>query len=170
EPEATEACTLESAPGEISSSSPVVESVSALSTRKRAGDACITEEPWHSLVVSLTELIHGESNVTFPSPLPNMSPSHVHLFEHAVDSLKKYQEQGPAHDVTLLKDVQVTMSCVLNAMRANTQDYFDKGQHSELFDEAFSLRVIEGLDSHPSIAITQEYKDCLTKREDALRI
>ncbi|KAF9092399.1 hypothetical protein BGX27_001801, partial [Mortierella sp. AM989] len=146
------------------SSSPVTESVSAQSRRKRARDACITEEPWHSLVVSLTKLINGESNVTFPSPLPNMSPSHVHLFEHAVDSLKKYQEQGSAHDVTLLKDVQVAMSCVLNTMCANTQEYFDKVQHPGLFRVAFSLSVIEGFDSHPSVAIAQEYEDCITNR------
>ncbi|ORZ27812.1 hypothetical protein BCR41DRAFT_383520 [Lobosporangium transversale] len=92
-----------------------------------------------------------------------MSPSHVHLFEHAVDSLKRYQEQGSAHDVTLLKDAQVAMSCVLNTMSANTQDYFDKVQHPELFEEAFSLSVIDGFDSHPSIAIAQEYEDRLSK-------
>jgi hypothetical protein len=33
-----------------------------------------------------------------------MSPTHTHLFEHAVDSLKKYQAQGVDRDVTLLKD------------------------------------------------------------------
>ncbi|KAF9318827.1 hypothetical protein BG006_003124, partial [Podila minutissima] len=64
------------------------------SARKRARAVYTTEDPWRSLISSLTKLIHGENNVTFPAALPCMSPTHMHLFEHAVDSLKKYQAQG----------------------------------------------------------------------------
>ncbi|KAF9385135.1 hypothetical protein BGX21_001137 [Mortierella sp. AD011] len=77
------------------------------SRRKRARISYTTEEPWRSLISSLSKLIQGESNVTFPAALPCMSPKHTHLFEHAVDSLKKYQAQTVDRDATLLKDAQI---------------------------------------------------------------
>lgn len=55
------------------------------------------------------------------------------------------------------------MSCVLNTMSANAQEYFASAQHQELLDQACSLSVIEGFDNHPSTAIAQEYVDCLAK-------
>ena len=55
------------------------------------------------------------------------------------------------------------MSCVLNTMSANAQEYFASAQHQELLDQACSLSVIEGFDNHPSTAIAQEYVDCLVK-------
>ncbi|KAF9203139.1 hypothetical protein BGZ59_001795 [Podila verticillata] len=144
----------------------VAASISITSThsaRKKARAAYTTEDPWCSLISSLTKLIHGENNVTFPVALLCMSPTHTHLFEHAVESLKKYQAQGVDRDVTLLKDAQVAMSCVLNTMSANAQEYFASAQRQELLDQACSLSVIEGFDNHPSTAIAQEYVDCLAK-------
>ncbi|GJJ77246.1 hypothetical protein EMPS_09605 [Entomortierella parvispora] len=148
-----------------------VNTTSSLGIKKKARASYTTEDPWRSLVSSLIKLINGESDVTFPMALPCMSPNHTQLFEHAVDSLKKFQAQEIKNrDITLLKDAQVAMSCVLNTMSANVQDFLVESQHQQLLDQAYSLSVIEGFDNHPSIAIAQEYVECLVKHGvDGLR-
>ncbi|KAF9428994.1 hypothetical protein BGZ76_001970 [Entomortierella beljakovae] len=68
-----------------------------------------TEEPWHSLTHSLMEVFNGQKNVSFPELPPDMPSSHSLLFDHAVNSLKQYQDQGPKQkdkDVVLVKDAQ----------------------------------------------------------------
>ncbi|KAF9577831.1 hypothetical protein BGW38_006712, partial [Lunasporangiospora selenospora] len=90
--------------------------------RKRVRTAYTTEEPWCSLISSLTKLIHGETNVTFPVAMPHMSTAHTQLFEHAVDSLKKYQAQGCNQDVILLKDAHKYLECEVLLPAAKMRD------------------------------------------------
>ncbi|KAG0224885.1 hypothetical protein BGW42_004815 [Actinomortierella wolfii] len=65
EREATEA-NLES-DRDVSSTPPVSEPAPTLSSRKRIREPCITEEPWHSLIVSLTKLHESSARHTFIS-------------------------------------------------------------------------------------------------------
>ncbi|KAF9120111.1 hypothetical protein BGX30_003356 [Mortierella sp. GBA39] len=51
--------------------------------------------------------VNGKKDVSFPGQLPDMLPVHTLLFDHAVESLKEYQRQGPQEkDIILVKDAQ----------------------------------------------------------------
>ncbi|KAF9117519.1 hypothetical protein BGW39_002097 [Mortierella sp. 14UC] len=66
-----------------------------------------TEEPWHSLMISLIKIVNGQSNVSFPEAPTDMKYIHGQLFRHAVSLLEEYQAQCSADkDTTLIKDAQ----------------------------------------------------------------
>ncbi|KAF9173681.1 hypothetical protein BGX21_003516 [Mortierella sp. AD011] len=121
---------------------------------------CSTEEPWHSLTHSLMEVFNGQKNVSFPEPPPDMPSSHSLLFDHAVDSLKQYRDQGPKQkdkDIVLVKDAQVAMSCCLNVMSDRACKHFENHDKDGLLDAARTSSVIEGFELHECANIAKRY-------------
>ncbi|KAI8594461.1 hypothetical protein EDD21DRAFT_393586 [Dissophora ornata] len=97
--------------------SPSSLSSSSSPTAKKKRARYCTEEPWHSLMISLIKIVNGQSNVSFPESPTDMKYIHGQLFRHAVLLLEEYQAQCSADkDMTLIKDAQVVMSCLLNTM------------------------------------------------------
>ncbi|KAG0004806.1 hypothetical protein BGZ79_008051 [Entomortierella chlamydospora] len=125
-----------------------------------------TEEPWHSLTHSLMEVFNGQKNVSFPEPPPDMPSSHSLLFDHAVDSLKQYRDQGPKQkdkDIVLVKDAQVAMSCCLNVMSDRACKHFENHDKDGLLDAARTSSVIEGFELHECTNIAKRYTPFLAE-------
>ncbi|KAI8599502.1 hypothetical protein EDD21DRAFT_379697 [Dissophora ornata] len=125
-----------------------------------------TEEPWHALTCSLMEVINGQKDVSFPEPPPDMLHSHSLLFDHAVSSLKRYQDQGPKQkdkDIVLIKDAQVAMSCCLNVMSDRACEHFENQDEDGLLDAARTLSVIKGFELHECSDITMRYSTFLAE-------
>ncbi|KAG0220485.1 hypothetical protein BGW41_007918, partial [Actinomortierella wolfii] len=143
---------------ETSSSTPTA-------VKRRKKHLHITEEPWRSLTISLMDMVNGKKGVMFPSRLPDMLPEHGLLFDHAVESLKEYQNQEVQDkDTILLKDAQVAMSCVLNTMSKRACQHFEDQHEESLVKTARSLSVIQGFEEHACTAITQRYSSILAEK------
>ncbi|KAF8950331.1 hypothetical protein BGZ46_004597, partial [Entomortierella lignicola] len=72
-----------------------------------------------------------------------------------------YQDQTPAgRDPLLIKDAQVSMSCLLNTISASATKYFQK-HDSKLLDDARQLSHMPDFTNHPSSAILRGYRDFL---------
>ncbi|KAG0203005.1 hypothetical protein BGX31_003487 [Mortierella sp. GBA43] len=111
----------------------------------------------------LTELVNGVKQVTFPMPLPSMSSTHRLLFSHAVKCLREYQDQDVrSKDITLLKDAQVSMSCVVNTMSQRVNDYFKEISKEDLIGKATALCTIGEFEEHPSLQYLPKYAGTLS--------
>ncbi|KAF9427678.1 hypothetical protein BGZ76_002231 [Entomortierella beljakovae] len=79
----------------------------------------------------------------------------------AVAIVAIYQGQTPAgRDPLLIKDAQVSMSCLLNTISASATKYFQK-HDSKLLDDARQLSHMPDFTNHPSSAILRGYRDFL---------
>ncbi|KAG0307107.1 hypothetical protein BGZ98_001046 [Dissophora globulifera] len=114
----------------------VTSSTKSRSATKKKQVVYTTEEPWHSLTISLTRI-----------------------------SLQEYQAQSPQEkDIILVKDAQVAMSCVLNTMSRRVCDHFDMCDDLDLVKKARSLTLIADLEKHPSASYMQRYVDTLAEK------
>ncbi|KAG0227482.1 hypothetical protein BGW41_003807 [Actinomortierella wolfii] len=110
----------------------------------------------------LSQKVNGERQVTFPTPLPSMSSSHCLLFNHAASCLREYQDQdAKCKDITLLKDAQVSMSCVVNTMSQRVIDYFEEMSEEDLIGNATDLCTISKFDEHPCLQHLAKYAETL---------
>ncbi|KAF8926572.1 hypothetical protein BGZ47_002656 [Haplosporangium gracile] len=140
-------------------------STPTLTINKLRKNLCATEEPWHSLTISLIDMVNGKKDVSFPEQLPDMLPVHALLFDHAVESLKEYQNQGHQEkDIILVKDAQVAMSCVLNTMSKRACQHFEELKEEDLVETAKSLSVIDGFEKHECTIITRKYSSILVEK------
>lgn len=121
---------------------------SSHNARKRARAVYTTEDPWRSLISSLTKLVSSCGFDARIFELPRI------LY---VDVLTLAAVQiGPRR-----KQCHFPGGFALH--EPNAQEYFASSQHQELLDQACSLSVIEGFDNYTSTAIAQEYVDCLAR-------
>ncbi|KAF9091845.1 hypothetical protein BGX27_001955 [Mortierella sp. AM989] len=119
---------------------------------------CATEEPWNALTRSLTRVINCEKGVKFPQKLSSMDPLRAELFDHAVNMLKEYQGQSEQQkDISVVKDAQVAMSCVLNTLSKRACDHFDNYNNGSILEEAKELSLVEGFTEHPCQRIMKNY-------------
>ncbi|KAF9124442.1 hypothetical protein BGX30_000952 [Mortierella sp. GBA39] len=78
-----------------------------LQSGKHKMNACTTEEPWRSLTFALMDIVNGKNVAAFPEPVLGMNREHALLSDHAVTSLKHYQDQDVQDkNVMLVKDAQ----------------------------------------------------------------
>ncbi|ORY94351.1 hypothetical protein BCR41DRAFT_242503 [Lobosporangium transversale] len=117
------------------------------SPTKRRKAMCATEEPWSSLTKSLMKI-----------KSPSMNPLHAELFDHSVNMLKEYQGQSEQQkDITVVKDAQVAMSCVLNTLSKRACDHFDNYNNGSVLEEAIEQSLIEGFTEHPCQQVLKNY-------------
>ncbi|KAF9186979.1 hypothetical protein BGZ50_002196 [Haplosporangium sp. Z 11] len=86
---------LDEAAESSSSLSPSSSTSPTPAKKKKRAQYC-TEEPWRSLMMSLIQILNGQSNVSFPAAVSNMKYIRRELFTHAVTLLEQYQKQENA--------------------------------------------------------------------------
>ncbi|KAG9072242.1 hypothetical protein KI688_000011 [Linnemannia hyalina] len=80
--------------------------------------------------------IINAQNVQLPAASPDMPDLQELLFDHAVDMLKRYQQQKDKEkDATLVKDAQVAMSRVLNTMSPRAVQHFTRKKEDQPYSE-----------------------------------
>ncbi|KAF8926598.1 hypothetical protein BGZ47_002645, partial [Haplosporangium gracile] len=123
-----------------------------------------TDEPWRSLAFALMDIVNEKSLVSFPDLVPGMIHEHAVLLDHAVTSLKQYQDQDvKGKKIELVKDAQVAMSCVFNTMLERACRHFEEFQEKELVETAKLSSIIEGFDQHECSAILKKYAPILAE-------
>ncbi|GJJ76485.1 hypothetical protein EMPS_08844 [Entomortierella parvispora] len=131
------------------------------STKRPRSPSVTTVEPWHTLAVALVAMVNGATNAPLPSATPAMSESHSHLFHHTIELLQKYQGQTPSErDILLIKDAQVSMSCLLNTISSSATTYFDQNNR-QLLHDARQMSHMPNFTEHPSSSILREYCEFL---------
>ncbi|KAG9065521.1 hypothetical protein KI688_001809 [Linnemannia hyalina] len=128
------------------------------STGKHKMNACTAEEPWRPLTFAFMDIMDGKDVAAFPEPVPGMNRERALLFDHAVTSLKQYQDQDVQDkNVVLVKDAQVAMSFIFNTMSERACHHFEKFQEKELVETAKASSVIDGFDQHMCSTILKKY-------------
>ncbi|KAF9974269.1 hypothetical protein BGZ65_008820, partial [Modicella reniformis] len=145
-----------------SSSTPQVASPSGSAQKgKSKKKTTRTEEPWHSLMICLNEIVNGAVSVTFPTPPAGMNGTHLLLFNHAVQCIDTYLKQDQQKkDPTLLKDAQVSMSCVLNTLSSGVCTYMGDID-GELVSKAKEQAHLDGFEKHLALNYLVKYSDIL---------
>ncbi|KAF9357273.1 hypothetical protein BGX34_009451 [Mortierella sp. NVP85] len=144
-----------------SSTSQVVSPSGSAQKGKSKKKAARTEEPWHSLMICLNEIVNGAVSVTFPTPPAGMNGTHLLLFNHAVQCIDTYLKQDqPKKDLTLLKDAQVSMSCVLNTLSSGVCTYMGDTD-GELVSKAREQAHLDGFEKHLALNYLVRYSDVL---------
>ncbi|KAF8924956.1 hypothetical protein BGZ47_003557, partial [Haplosporangium gracile] len=126
------------------------------SIKTKKGPLYATSELWHSLTIALMEVVNGKKNVAFLAQEPSMPSLHARLFDHAVESLKEYHSQEPQRkDITLVKDSQVSMSCVLNTMSDRVCEH--SANDTTVIEKALELSQIPYFEDHSCSEILKKY-------------
>ncbi|KAG0278379.1 hypothetical protein BGZ96_002406 [Linnemannia gamsii] len=132
-------------------SPPPSTSAPTFSTGKHKKGVCTTEEPWRSLMIALMDIVNGKNVASLPERVLGMNREHVLLFDHAVISLKQYQDQDVKdRNVVLVKDAQTVQKLEVKLIidrGAILQRYSDQERlpaSVEVEDKVLQILIIIG--------------------------
>ncbi|KAF9899037.1 hypothetical protein EC991_009744, partial [Linnemannia zychae] len=120
-----------------------------------------TTEPWRSLVFHLVDTVNEKvlPRILTTACSSSLSTNHSVLYQHSVDKINTYNDQGSkAKDILLLKQAQESMSCCLNTMSERTCVDFQAMGQSGLIDAAKKFATMPGFEDHPCNAILEKYQ------------
>ncbi|KAF9578511.1 hypothetical protein BGW38_005648 [Lunasporangiospora selenospora] len=119
-------------------------------------------------MVSLIKLVNGSDDVSYPEAPADICHVHRILYEHAVSLLNEYQQQSNSErDITLVKDAQVVMSCLLKTMSPRIVQHCITVNDEELISKAVSHATIPGFDEHPCLEFLRKYQHVLEEHDVA---
>ncbi|KAG0226732.1 hypothetical protein BGW42_003456 [Actinomortierella wolfii] len=148
---------------------------SEIDTSSASGSTSYTvaqpSEPSHSVSLSKEpsakrRKINGCSDISFLEAPADMNHVHKALYQHAVSLLDQYQRQSDSQkDITLVKDAQVVMSCLLNTMSPRVVHHFTEANDEELISKAVLHATIPGFDQHPCLEVLKQYLPVLEEHD-----